>query len=443
MQGSWTNVTRRSISQSLASLENLKALCLFANEFENEDLMPLAGIKNLKHLSWQGSDMWMNVTGKANVIQSVLQNSMSTLQSLTIETNYFGGQFLKNWKNNLKTTIGKKTTGTSDDGYDFTALKSLALSGMEVDEDHTQELHKAIDFMRLRELTLASLTDPHCVFFPHLTSLATSYRGTTDIPMSLRTLSLDMSDNYMTHSTEQQIALFKSKCQFISSFETLTTLVLHEYGMYPSRASFANHGLLELLLQAILKHKNLRVLRMPYRGTIQGQEILYLRAKTVGIIVDSLPQLREFEFAPDEEQMDEISQVLLRGSSHLESITCFPHASWTIRSPDHQPGLNILSSILLAFLSNNKINLTPTSSNGKFRWEEHYKLNQVSVVYNRWDIASKFRKPGRGGMQPTNIKADEADGTREVYYQAKRPRPIHVGYDDEFEWVAKVERQMH
>ncbi|KAK9778944.1 putative F-box domain-containing protein [Seiridium cardinale] len=434
-----TRILTKSISQSLASRANLKALSLYVHHAEAEELKPLGRIKNLKHIHLQNYDTFETL----NPFQSILRNSASTLQSLAIETDSYTCPFLKDWEKNFKTSAGVNTKGNGKKGPDFTALRSLSLSGTEIDENFIKEFGKAIDFAQLRELSLANLRDPQCLLQPYMISRASSYQGTADVPLSLRTLSLNMTDHDYMHDTAQQNALFEAKCRFISSFDTLTTLELPDYPQHP--ANTTNPGLSNTLVQAILKHKNLRVLRISYKGRTSGFDIPYLGPETVRTIVDGLHQLREFEFAPDEGKMDEISQALLRGS-HLESITCFPHASWASYPPAEQPGVNIVSSILSAFVSNPKLSLGSASANKKFVWEDYYKLNRVSVIYKNWDIASGFGKPkkgGKGAERPERITMGEADGAREVWYRlAKGTIHIHVGHDPEFEWVTKADREL-
>lgn len=435
---SFTNAIRRSISQSIASLENLKALRLFATDFDQDDMKPLARLKSLKHFELEdyGGSGWR----RRELVQFILRNSMSTLQSLSVKTSGYGFRFLENWDKNLKASVGKNTPGTSDNRHVFTALRSFGLSGMEIDDSIIQEL-KAIDFTRLCELTLENLTDASCLFYPHLTSLATSYQGTADTPISLRTLRIDMSDHDGMYSTQQKNALFESQCRFIASTDVLTTLEIHDYGHYPS-SSFTNPGLPELLLGAILKHKGLKVLRILYRGRLNGFEIPYLGAKTVERLVDGLPQLREFGFAPVEEQMLQIGRALLRGS-HLESVNCAPHASWGTMNALGNPGLDIMSCILEAFLANPKISLTLASTNKPFKWEDHYTLNRVSASYRTWDIASEFQKGGRGAIKAERFTVNNGHVTREVWYRSvKETVQIHVGYDNAFEWANKVDREM-
>ncbi|KAH6661037.1 hypothetical protein BKA67DRAFT_531115 [Truncatella angustata] len=429
-----TRVLTESISHSIASLKNLKALRLIATNAAPGCLEPLASIKNLKHLEVE--DHGYSSHG-ITFLQSMLRNSRTTLQSLSVNSHsYRLSRFLEDCEKDTKTNI----TGTSDRSHGFTVLKSFSLRGLTIDEDFINELDKTIYFSQLRELSLEYLKDPHCLLPNYLTKQAIFHQGTTSL--SLRTLSLYMSARDYAHSPTQQDALFLAKCRFVASFDTLTSLELQDYGQYPIN-TISNPGLSDALLQAILKHKKLNELRINYRGVTSGYEVPYLNAKTVGILVDSLPQLRELEFAPDEAQMDAIGQALRRGSN-LESVTCFPHASWARYPRPEQPGFDIISNILSAFLSNPQVSLT--STNNKFVWEDHYNLRRVSVSYKTWEIASTFEKRKRRGKQemtPELMKVGGPDGTREVFYrQLANTWRIHVGYDPDFEWVAKHDKEL-
>lgn len=415
-----------------------------------EVLLPLAEIKNLKHLELHDHSCSSN---NHLVTQSMIRNSKSTLQSLTLVNCRYGAHFLKDWEKNSRATTGAETAVIHTDrkGHDFTALKCLHLSSMSVDKNFVKEFERAFDFSRLRELELSDIIDPELLFYPFLTSLVTSYIGTTDISLSLRTLSLTMTDvrdfvsSRNTH--EQKTASFEAKSRFLSSFDTLTTLVLRDYGLYSPQAN-ANPGLSDVLLRAILKHKNLKVLRIPYNGVSSDEKIPYLSAATIGELVDGLPQLREIEFAPDEQQMEGIAKSLCRGS-HIESVACFPYDSWSSYPPPDNPGFSILGPLLSAFLSNPKINLPPSSASKRFVWEDHYKLQRVRAAHNEWEVASKFGKrkinSGKnGGHFRTKEFKTEADGeTREVLYRIiHKVFRVHVGYDDDFGWVSKADLEL-
>jgi hypothetical protein len=139
----------------------------------------------------------------------------------------------------------------------------------------------------------------------------------------------------------------------------------------------------------------------------------------------------------------------------LTSITCFPHDSWASYPPHPEPGFNILSSILKAFLEHSGSSETSTlhanndvgyeDSNGvsdrSFVWDDKYKLKRVSVRYKTWDIATKFFGKGEKGTKKPE-KMESKDGKRQVWFRdvtGASPVRIHVGYDPEFTWMEKVD----
>jgi hypothetical protein len=292
----YANSICRSIGQSLASLKNLKTLRLVSSEFKAEDMKPLAAIKNLKHLWIFDNSLSGNSVDKRNVTQSIIRNSLSTLQSLAVETCMYSLHLLQDWESNVSGKVASLR-----DSHDLIALKSLLLSGIDIDTTVIKSLHKAIDFMQLDELTLVDFHDVDGVFSEYFTSLATLAQGTAK-GISLRRLSLKMSNDNILYTSEQKNAELDAKCRFISSFGTLTALELLDYGQYPKNIT-TNPGLSDMLLQAILKHKHLRTLKIHYVGIRTDSNVPYLLATTVGTIIDGLPSLQEFEFAPDEEQM--------------------------------------------------------------------------------------------------------------------------------------------
>lgn len=268
-------------------MKNLKALRLFSSVIKSEDITALDTVKNLKHL-------YMHDHGNSNLgktTKSMLQNSMETLQSLNLETNSYSASTFKIWA--IEDTFVRETRV-------FTALESLSLSGMMVDPDVIKSF-RLIDFMRLRELAIKRPNDDGCLLFPYLTNLATASQ-VSSVGISLRSLNVNMADSYHWQATpEKDKVVFEAKCRFVASFNTLTTLELPDHTYKKDVA--INPGLPSIMLQAILKHKNLKVLRVRYRGISSGSQIPYLSAASVEAIIEGLPKLEEFEFAPDEAQM--------------------------------------------------------------------------------------------------------------------------------------------
>ncbi|KAH7009707.1 hypothetical protein EDB80DRAFT_641816 [Ilyonectria destructans] len=426
-----TRVLTKSMGQSIASMKNLQALRLFSTDFEAGALKPMAKIKNLKHLSMQDHGYMSNLEDEDNIMRSILINSMSTLQSLVVETNSYASNFLKDWEKKIS---ARGATGSQK--HDLTALESFGLSRVSFDATFIKSLDRAIDFVGLTQLTVGRLSHGQHLFFQHLTGLTSSAQSSA-ADISLRTLNLEMAEESYVQTPAENLVDFEAKCRFISSFDTLTTLILPDYNQYP-REIATNPGLSNMLLQAILKHKKLRSLKISYSGIISDRKIPYLSAATVATIIDALPELQDFEFAPEEVEIDEIGKALAR-STNLTTITCFPHDSWAGYPQPAEPGFVILSGILQGVLSRDG-----GSGSGKFNWEDHSRLKRVSVSYRTWDIASKFGKVTKRLVKPQKMSS-EGDGAREVFYQditRTMQMGIHIGYDPSYEWVERAARDI-
>lgn len=74
-------------------------------------------------------------------------------------------------------------------------------------------------------------------------------------------------------------------------------------------------------------------------------------------------------------------------------------------------GLIIITKILKGFLSRELDNVE-----GKFVWEDHYKLRRISLKHRLWDVASRFGEP-RKGRKKAKILTHGGDEKRQVMYQ--------------------------
>lgn len=292
------------MSESIAAKKNLKALRLCVGGGSSSDLedeaAPLAKLNNLEHISILSRSWGSLVTSREKILQSMLLNSLSTLKSLEIRTTQWFSNFLDDWEVQIKA----RNPDAMEQAHDFTALKSLSLSGVafagQFCETVMPSLTRAIDFLQLRELTLKDLNEGKVAFFKYLEDL---FRGADKGTIQLRKLSLDMagdekSQSYVT--TEYQV---EGIYRFISSFDTLTTLEFEEHNIYNSAVE-SNPGLSRRLQQVVLNHKELETLRFTYRGSGSGDyRTPYVSAKTVQILMKNLLNLRTFEFAPDENDL--------------------------------------------------------------------------------------------------------------------------------------------
>ena len=273
----------------------------------------LGSIKNLRYLDLQGSNIYY-MAGVGKAMREILQNSANTLEGAEFHLSWNAEGLFDQWPKD------KQVAGQ----HYMSALKILTLSGLHVDENVIKVWDKAINFMALRELTVSNFEDKEYLLFQHLTSQSTLAQSGNK-PISLRKLFLRMSGQSYGCTAELKAADLKSKCDFLSSFDTLTSLELSQYGEYSSNI-MTNPGLSRYLLQGILKHKRLQTLKISYAGMSSQIKIPFLSGWEVEQLVTGLPDLREFQFAPDEHQI--VRSITY--SEHSITLTIF-------RMPSAQP----------------------------------------------------------------------------------------------------------
>lgn len=321
----------------------------------------------------------------------------------------------------------------------FPDLRSISIIGMAVAKEFVDRFPEVFDLPSLRDLSFCGLTGD-APFFTALAQAMSSY-ARSNISIHLRTLSIDMYDiDEWNVTSEHQAAIRAAKTSLIASFDTLTSLKIPQYGQYRNNVS-VNPGLSDELVQAILKHKHLRQLSIDYHGVGSNLHIPYLGPKQIGRIIDGLPELREFNFAPDEPQMDEISKTLSRGPN-LEHVTCFPHESWiTEHSTNDEPlGIEIARSVVNAYLTQATVDPDSNGPSNRFVWEEHYKLRRIDLSHIAWDVASDFGKKRRGDAKVERVSVDVSGNVREVCF--RQVAPIRYNYDPVFSWTLKVEKDI-
>ncbi|KAK7996351.1 hypothetical protein PG989_004391 [Apiospora arundinis] len=391
-----------SMAQSIASLEHLQALSIWKLRLvkDVETAEALSRVKNLRHLSLNTS-YWDGDVPTDIVAQSLIRNSALTLRSLFVYTGFTGIRFFSENKT--------APTGTP---VQFPKLRSLRLLGLNLEDENVEGMLESVDFVKLDDLTLGSFHGEPEPVLDHLTALF----STASWP-NLRALSILLSEDV------------EARTRFISSFKTLRKLVIEEYGQY-SEDILTNPGIRDTLLNAILGHRHLRTLELTYTHGIQtGFRLPYPSAQTIGSIVDGLSELQDFVFAPEEEHIDKIGQILVR-AKNLRSVT-----SPVRSSKSDKPGFEIVEGIVRAFLDNADI-----SQLGKdFVWEEHFRLTRISASYRTWEIASTFGKGQKGMLKPEKLTGKIQD--HEVWVRDVTDfvtLRMDVGYDPTFAWVDEV-----
>jgi hypothetical protein len=265
-------------------------------------MIPLAKLNNLEHICIEDMSWGSIVVTDGRPFQSMLLNSISTLQSPEVRTSKYYSDFLGDWEDKLKA----HHLDASEQNYDFTALKSLTLHGISFSSHYggnmMSNFARAFDVLKLRELHLMDLEEGQLTFFKHLEELF-SKADKRDI--HLRKLCLDMKGPGNGSSYANTEIHLEGMYRFISSFGSLTSLEIHDYNRYNSEVQ-SNPGLSRRLLQSVVKHTGLETLRFHYRyrnAIAESWEIPFASAESVEILTRKLPLLRVFEFAPQEDKV--------------------------------------------------------------------------------------------------------------------------------------------
>ncbi|KAF4345160.1 hypothetical protein FBEOM_866 [Fusarium beomiforme] len=382
-----------SMAESLAKLKNLKSLRLNAwqSSITSDSIVPLAKLRNLEHICIQDRS-WGNITSTGErVLQKMLLNSLSTLQTLDIRTSKYYSDFLVDWEDEIKA----RNPDAMKQEHDFTALKSLSLYGISFAGNFCDKvmpnLTRAVDFLKLRELKLMKLEEGQLTFFKYLQDLF-SKADKGDI--HLRQLCVEMkgpSPELGHAATEIHL---EGIYRFISSFDSLTTLEIHEYNLY-NRARESNDGLSRRLLQSILNHPELETLRFRYRYVgSEPWEVPYVSHEIVNVLVKNLPRLRVLEFAPRVDNLNEMARALSR-AKNLEMVICSDHQTLDEDEDEENSRLVLTRTLLEGFMEN-------ACSAEKFVWEEHYKLNRIFPGWIDYSIGSGLKRK-KGFEKPVKI----------------------------------------
>ncbi|KAF4451268.1 hypothetical protein F53441_5689 [Fusarium austroafricanum] len=395
-----------SMSKSLAAQKNLKALNISTNmwrwgggHIDDEAIISLAKISNLQHLCVTDRGWGETMVNGEKALSSLLLNSLSTLQTLEISADRNYSRFMENWEQDVKA----RHPDTWKQTPDFTSLRSFSLSDVNFNScfpgNLTQHLTRAVDFLKLTELKLMNLGNGHLEFFKYLEDL---FKNTGSADIHLRKLSLQMDGGDRDQNYAETEVHLEGLYRFISSFDTLICLEIHDYNTYNSAVE-SNPGLSRRLQQTILKHKDLEMLRFHYKGISSRFEVPCVPAATAKILVKNLPRLRVLEFAPSGDNKDEMFRVL-SGAKNLEKLifcwkqTLFPRPEWPKVYQDV-----VMKSVIQAFMEN-------ASCPGEFIWEKQYKLKEFRFYPFTYVIGSGL-KQRNGWFQYDAVKVTKGDRT--------------------------------
>ncbi|KAF5635852.1 hypothetical protein F52700_5164 [Fusarium sp. NRRL 52700] len=385
-----------SMAESLSKLKKLKSIRLnpHGGTIKSGTMIPLAKLRNLEHICFQDWSYGSITVSDDKVLQSMLLNSLSTLQRLEIYTGKYYSDFLADWEDQLRA----RDPDALNQEHDFTALKSLTLHGLSFSGlsagNIMPSIQRAFDFLQLRELKLMSLEEGQLTFFKYLQDL---FSKTDKRDIHLRKLYLQMKGpGYRSSYAEAE----------------------------------SNPGLSRRLLQSIVKHTDLETLRLHYRHMGSDPwEIPFVSVETVNILVKNLPLLRVFECAPEKDDFGAMGRTLSR-AKNLTTLLCINYKGYDGgRDTTH---LNNAKVLLDGFLES-------ASSCEKFVWEEHYKLNRITIGWTDFAIGSGL-KPKKGFEKPVKVTM----GDRAVMVQDLQPKKhghsSSVYYLADSRWVDQVTR---
>lgn len=313
----------RPISEKIASLERLKALSISTNAFSETAIKPLAEIQGLQHLSMIEMDSYQLTPGES-VLASLIRNSRPTLKSLRV----IGIGYTTSFLNHLRETVPTSRGSANAQHHIFSALKSLTLEDTTLDTEVIRHLKNSVDFLGLDELEVRRVAGASELFFNTLTKMAvtTSHIRLHTLFLTLSSVKNDETDEELQQPatvTQLHKPLIKMKCQFISAFNTLTSLEIHNDSrhMIDTTADPVIEG---QVLQAITQHKGLKMLKISFGELISNRRVSYLSARSVSALVNNLPHLEEIEFAPEENEIvrrDPVAIICLRHNSLKGKLT--------------------------------------------------------------------------------------------------------------------------
>lgn len=297
------------MAKSLASLKNLKALDLESKfECKAEYMMHLAQVQNLKHLRLR--EFGWTSTSRGQNLHYLLLNSASTLESLYLSITSLVPLYYSLTNDKQETSQPTRSKEPL-----LKALKSLYLVIYFRNSEDDDKLMRVVDFGKLTELTLLAGSDCGNIFLQKLAQW--SKCPTNGGGLQLKQLRLNI--RHVHEDAEKElVSSISALGTLISSFNSLEILEVDDYEDYPQVPQNAKSSLINEVSQAILRHGNLKTLKLHHNST--GTSIRYLSAQTVGAIVNSLPHLQDFLFAPEEDEIVSSHAIIFKYLPKILSV---------------------------------------------------------------------------------------------------------------------------
>ncbi|OBS28303.1 hypothetical protein FPOA_02244 [Fusarium poae] len=411
----------KPMATKLAAKKNLRALFLNTSWTDNIDTETMSGIQGLKHLHLLTSNCFSTSSPPLELIW----NSRSTLRSLDLDRSYFHSLYKA-----VDNSIGKAESLNPQ--HDLSALRSFSIRGTKINPDEVVSLIRAVDFTSLENLKFGYKNVNIGLLFRRLIDI---FSATKNAEIKLRSLSLNLGSQAFSNlirmvakTGEEDLGI-----EFISSFNTLTSLIVVDAGIHSS--NLPNPGLKDTLLQGIFMHTNLTTLEFRDSISTSGCKVPCLDTQTVKRFIENFPQLKNFHFYPEEKQLDEIAEVLSRGRN-LESVGISTRES--TKDKDEEKGPEFLRQLVLPILDRD------SNDKGDYQWEDSSKFSRLTMGVSVWEVGSKLGKAIKG-MKNAEIITSASNSKKTVMYR-EIPSPMHLwlrgSLNEMKDWVNKVAKDL-
>lgn len=234
-------------------------------------------MKNLKHLSLYRDAIWDSITWNKASPEMLIWNSRSTMRSIELNESIF---------HNMRFQWEKSGDEPPRQGY-LSALKSFSLIGGEFDDEETDAIIQAIDFIKLEELKLGrGNTGTGLLYRRLLNAFSTARKGVIKLRSLHMNLAVDPEDGI----------------EFLASFGTLTRLTIFDSDLHVGDSQ--DYSLDDYFLRGLFMHKNLTTFKLTDKNHNLERDIkLALDAQIVTKFLVNLPHLRHLHFYFDERQL--------------------------------------------------------------------------------------------------------------------------------------------
>ncbi|GKU07675.1 hypothetical protein FLAG1_07943 [Fusarium langsethiae] len=410
------------MAKVLATKKRIQALWLHVSSARESDAEAVTTIKGLKHLKLEMSNWYLYKTAPL----ALIWNSRSTLRSLDLDKSLFYSLY-ENWVDK-----SSQATESSNRHADLSALKSLSLRRATIDSDDLDAFTRAIDFTALEDLYLGTRNIRIELLYQRLVE---TFSATTSADIKLRSLSVHLGSQTMSNLTRMTAKPNEEEpgIDFISSFDTLTSLTVVDAGIHSS--DLPDPGLKDTLLRGIFMHKNLT--RLEFRDTISldGWKAPRLDTQMVKRFIENFPQLKHFHFHPKQKELNKIAEALSWGRN-LESIGM----NLGREINDKEEGHEFLCQLILQILDRDSDDNTRD-----YRWEDHSKFSRFSAGLSIWEVGSKLGKAKKGIKKAETIVSISnskrtvmyRDISQKLYLRLTRGSMIRME-----EWVNKVSKDL-